>query len=58
MSETIIVVSRRFADYHACIKGRPEFWGCGHSSESAIGNLILSHAEQFAVTVDFSAVRA
>jgi hypothetical protein len=44
MSETIIVVSRRFADYHACIKGRPEFWGCGHSSESAIGNLILSHA--------------
>ena len=42
-----IVVVRRNDDYHASLEGHPEIWGCGKTSESAIGSLVSAHKEVF-----------
>ncbi len=47
METTKIVVTRRSADYHACIKGHPEIWGCGASIAEAVGNLVQTHRTEF-----------
>jgi len=38
-------------DYHACIEGHSEFWGCGKSPAEAIGNLIQAYPAQFEITI-------
>lgn len=48
-----IVVTTRNDDYHACIKGHPEIWGCGENYDMAIGSLIISHKDEFGIKVDF-----
>ena len=35
--------------YHAQIKGKPGYWGCGDSRNEAIGSLMRSHSELFDV---------
>lgn len=42
-----IVITKRSDDYHACIEGRPEIWGCGPGESTAIGDLIRSHKDVF-----------
>lgn len=47
-----IVITRRSDDYHACLVGRPEIWGCGKTSDEAIGKLISAHAGTFNIEVE------
>lgn len=42
-----IVITKRCDDYHACVEGKPEIWGCGKDTNAAIGDLIRSHKEIF-----------
>lgn len=46
-----IVVTRRSCDYHACIEGRPQVWGCGTTWAEAIGSLVYSHPERFGLRI-------
>lgn len=58
-----IEASERAADYwidsggarrkkfHAQVKGSPGYWDCGRSVAEAVGNLVLSHPEQFGAKV-------
>lgn len=46
-----IVITRRNEDYHACLEGRPEIWGCGKTQYEAIGNLIGAHKDTFKIEV-------
>lgn len=48
-----IEVTRRTDDYHACISGHPEIWGCGKDRESAIGDLVRSHQNEFGVKINY-----
>jgi hypothetical protein len=48
-----IVVTKRTDDYHACIKGHPEIWGCGECESKAIGDLIRSHEIEFGIKVQY-----
>lgn len=48
----VIEVTKRSADYHACIKGRPGVWAAGRNMDEAIGDLIRHHSEQFGITVE------
>ena len=50
---TTIVVTKRTDDYHACIKGHPEIWGCGEDGNKAIGDLIRSNEAEFAIKVQY-----
>lgn len=50
---TTIVVTKRADDYHACIKGHPQIWGCGEDESKAIGDLIRSHEEEFGIKVQY-----
>lgn len=47
-----IVVTKRSDDYHACLDGHPEIWGCGKTPNEAIGNLITAHADTFRIDVE------
>lgn len=49
-----ITVSRRSDDYHACVSGEPGKWDCGKTISEAVGNLIMSHREEFDINIDFS----
>ena len=40
--------------FQAQIKDDPNFWGCGDSTESAIGKLISTYPEQFNIDITFS----
>ncbi len=51
-----IVVSKRSHDWHACLKDRPEIWGCGKSIDEAIGSLIRAHAERFGISLTISPI--
>lgn len=42
-----IMITKRCDDYHACVEGKPEIWGCGKDTNAAIGDLIRSHKEIF-----------
>lgn len=42
-----IIVESRSDDYKACLAGHKEFWECGKTPQSAIGNLLISHLDQF-----------
>ncbi|MBI5457883.1 hypothetical protein HY971_04135 [Candidatus Kaiserbacteria bacterium] len=42
---TVIVVTRRNNDIHACLEGHPEYFGCAASIDGAVGNLIRCHAD-------------
>jgi hypothetical protein len=48
-----IVVTKRTDDYHACIKGHPEIWGCGRDKDEAVGDLIRSHESEFGIKVKY-----
>lgn len=50
---TIIVVTKRSDDYHACIKGHPEIWGCGEDIDDAIGDLVRSHKSEFNIEIQY-----
>ena len=50
---TKIVITKRTDDYHACIAGHPEIWGCGENYSQAIGDLIRSHREEFNVDIEY-----
>lgn len=45
-----IVITKRHDDYHACIEGHPEIWGCGRDQDAAVGDLIRAHQEFFNVS--------
>ena len=47
-----IVVTKRNDDYHACLDGHPEIWGCGKTADEAIGKLITAHEEEFNIKVE------
>jgi hypothetical protein len=47
---TRIIVKKRGADWHAQIEGKAE-WASGKSHIEAIGDLVLSHPDQFGVEV-------
>jgi predicted RNase H-like HicB family nuclease len=47
-----IVVTKRSEDYHACLDGHPEIWGCGKTPNEAIGNLISAHTDTFKIEVE------
>jgi hypothetical protein len=47
-----IVVSPRpqttlATDYHACIEGSPQCWGCGKTANEAVGDLVRTHGDKF-----------
>jgi hypothetical protein len=46
-----IVITRRTDDIHACLEGCPAIWGCGKTSDEAIGNLISTHPETFGIEI-------
>ena len=46
-----IIVTRRIADYHACVEGHPEICGCGETRNEAIGELIRSHQDMFRIVI-------
>lgn len=46
-----IIVTGRDADVHAAIAGEPGKWGCGDSSDAAIGSLVRSWPEEFGITI-------
>jgi len=46
-----IELKKRAADWHACIAGQPEIWGCGPTPKAAIGDLVWSHMDRFGVCV-------
>ena len=48
-----IVVTTRTDDYHACIKGNPEIWGCGEDYDKAIGDLVRSHKSEFGINIEY-----
>ena len=48
---TKINVTKRMADFHACIDGELGLWGCGKSVDEAIGSLVLNHPEMFDVNI-------
>ena len=48
-----IIVTRRNDDYHACLEGHPEIWGCGKTIDGAIGDLIRSHQDTFGIAVEY-----
>jgi hypothetical protein len=48
-----ITITRRSADFYACLKDRPEIWGCGVSPREAIGEMIWSHLEYFGIKIEF-----
>jgi len=47
----VIVVTKRTADYHACIEGKPGIWAAGKVPYKAVGDLIMHHSEKFGVAV-------
>ncbi|MDP3785073.1 MAG: hypothetical protein Q8R12_03290 [bacterium] len=42
-----VVLTKRSEDVHACLEKLPEIWGCGRTSNEAIGNMISAHYEKF-----------
>jgi hypothetical protein len=52
MEKIKIKVTKRYADYHACIDGQEGFWGCGKSVDEAIGSVILSNAAKFGLNIE------
>lgn len=40
-----IVITKRASDYHACLGGDPEIWGCGKTPNEAIGDMFMSHTD-------------
>lgn len=48
-----IKVTERSDDFHACIDGKPGYWGCGKTPRDAIGNLVQAHPEQFNTEIDY-----
>ncbi len=49
-----ITITKRGEDYHACLEGQPQIWGCGKTSDEAVGNLIRAHTDTFNITVEGS----
>jgi hypothetical protein len=39
--------------FHAQVQGEPGIWSCGTSRAEAIGELIRSHPERFAVGIEY-----
>lgn len=48
-----IVVTKRIHDYHACIKGHPQIWGCGRNESEAIWDLVRSYESEFGVKINY-----
>ena len=48
-----IRITQRSSDWHACISGHPEIWGCGRDPLEAIGDLVMAHTQAFDATVFF-----
>ena len=48
-----IVVTERSNDFHACIRGHPELWGCGKNYDEAVGSVIRSHKEYFNIKIEY-----
>jgi hypothetical protein len=44
-----IILTQRADDWHACIEGEPEVWDRGRNRFEAIGALIVTHSERFAI---------
>ncbi len=47
-----IVVTKRSDDYHACLDGHSEIWGCGKTFNEAISDLITAHTDTFKIEVE------
>lgn len=45
----VILVERRSSDVLAFIEGNRSLWDCGKSAAEAIGNLVITHPEHFAI---------
>lgn len=43
-----LTVTRRRDDYHACITGHPEYWGCGKSIDDALADITKIHGDAIA----------
>jgi hypothetical protein len=47
------VFGNRHPKYHAQVKDKPGFWGCGRTPEDAIGSLIRNNPEILGVQVTY-----
>ena len=51
----VVVVKKRSTDnnrYHASLKDHPEIWAAGSSIKEAVGDLVISHPENFGITIE------
>jgi|WetSurMetagenome_2_1015567.scaffolds.fasta_scaffold974036_3 hypothetical protein len=48
-----IVITKRSGDYYAQIKDHPELWAAGKSYRQVVGDLVMTHKEQFGVKIVF-----
>ena len=46
-----ILVTKRTADFHACVENQTEVWGCGKNVDEALGGLIRAHQDIFKITI-------
>lgn len=49
MQRGALVWHKRAEDWHVCIQGEEDYWACGKTPNEAIGDLIRSHPERFAI---------
>lgn len=42
-----VIVTPRSHDYHACLVGHTEIWGCGKTPNEAVSDLVCSHKKIF-----------
>ena len=49
----VIVVEKRSDDYKAYIKESSNFWDYGSTQEAAIGNLLITHIEEFDLEIQY-----
>jgi hypothetical protein len=46
-----IVITQRSDDFHACLEGVPEIWGCGKTESAAVLDLLESHKDTFDIEI-------
>ncbi len=51
---TIIIVTRRSKDFHACIDGQVDMWSSGKTANEAIGNLIRQYPALFKIYIEYT----
>jgi hypothetical protein len=53
IKDGVFVGMRETPKYHAQVRGKPGFWGCGDTIQDAIGSLISAHPKQFGIKIAY-----